>query len=480
MRNSSRFHGHSKPEPLGLECIAACLARAGYQCAFCSRHELSVSRQCQSASVSLISGLTCEWGTVLKSAADARTRNSAVILGGYHAGEALTSRAGTLVDSIVIGEGEEASVALVGHYLDLQEAGASRHGSLRRAFPAVVRSSRIADLDGLPFPLRSEGRMTAYRLCDLMWPAASCQHNVALVLASRGCLNNCDFCASSTVWGQGVRFRSPGNIVAELQDLKCQFETNAIVIIDQSFGQAKQWTLDVCQSIRQANLGMSWYHQSNLTVDREVLQAMAEAGCTKIGFGLEGISPRAVERIKPPNPSDFDVVNDLFDFCNSLGMFVKIYLMIGFPWETEEIVAEYLDCIRRLRGNQVKISYMTPFPGTAYWKQYSGQLVSRDWSDFDTVSMPVVYNPNISVERYHAIRQALFHTYYSSLAYAEVTERMLRAFPHYRQSYQEFAAYLRAHGMVTGEEVWLDWVGPVEWPTGVVIPSPAGGAPPCR
>jgi hypothetical protein len=33
---------------------------------------------------------------------------------------------------------------------------------------------------------------------------------------------------------------------------------------------------------------MTWYHQSNLTVDRDVIRAMAAAGCTKIGFGVEG------------------------------------------------------------------------------------------------------------------------------------------------------------------------------------------------
>ena len=93
------------------------------------------------------------------------------------------------------------------------------------------------------------------------------------------------------------------------------------------------------------------------------VRVMGEAGCSKIGFGLEGISPRAISIIKPVNPCDIDSVNALFDFCNSLGLFVKAYLMIGFPWETEEIVREYFEWLPGIRANQVKISYFTPFPG---------------------------------------------------------------------------------------------------------------------
>jgi anaerobic magnesium-protoporphyrin IX monomethyl ester cyclase len=292
-----------------------------------------------------------------------------------------------------------------------------------------------------------------------MWPPTSQQKNTAIVLTSRGCKHACEFCASSSVWGRGVRYRSTKNIVAELRELKARFDTNTIVIIDQSFGQQKERTLDVCRAIREAELGMHWYHQSNLTVHREAIEAMADAGCTKIGFGLEGISPAAAERVKPVHPSDFDWVNDLFDYCTSLGLFVKAYLMIGFPWEDEAIIREYFEWLPKLRASQIKISFMTPFPGTAYWEQYSDQLVTNDWSHFDTVSMPVVRNPQITVEQYRRIRQELFRAFYGSPSFADGVRRMITRCPHYVLSYREFCRYLAHHGMITGQEEWPRLVG---------------------
>ena len=232
------------------------------------------------------------------------------------------------------------------------------------------------------------------------------------------------------------------------------------MFVDQSLGQARKWTFELCDAIKAAGLGIRWYHMSDLLIDRDLLQAMADAGCTKVGFGLDGASPAAVERIKPQSPRDFDIVNSLFDYCNSLGILVKAYLMIGFPWETEEVIRDYHACVSQLRANQIKLSYFTPFPGTRAWDQYRDQLVTQDWAQFDTVAMPVVHNPRISVQQYHAIRADLFQTFYGSDTYFDVTAQMLRCFPHYVQSYREFVDYLRAFHMIAGHESWLDLLGP--------------------
>jgi len=452
------FHGHGRPEPIGLEYIAGSLALAGYSCHFRSNNEFVLSSASEPACLCLFSALSCEYLDVIDAAKRAKARGDITVLGGYQASGSQDDLTDGPFDYVVIGEGEEVAPAIAkavirGDSSDLYGFESRTVGSVR-----IIRAPRITDLDALPEPLRAKERLVKYRIYDLMWPPASQQQNTALVLGSRGCANDCDFCASSTVWGRGIRLRSTDRVVKELQDLKSDFGTNTVVFIDQSLGQAKRWTLDLCDAIKSANLGIHWYHQSNLTIHRDVIRAMAEAGCSKIGFGLEGISPRAISIIKPANPCDIDSVNSLFDYCNSLGLFVKVYLMIGFPWETEEIVKEYFEWLPRIRANQVKISYVTPFPGTRDWARFRKQLITSNWCDFDTVRMPVVHNPNISVERYHEIRAELFRSFYGSPTYADLTRRMLRAHPHYIDSYLEFADYLHQFAMVSGDAPWLGWV----------------------
>jgi len=453
------LHGHGQPEPIGLEYLAGVLVEHGYNVRFQSDLEIEVTSSTpeSTGSLSLLSGLSPDWSALEAAARNAKTIGKTTLLGGYHASGLSAEIIDDCFDYIVIGEGENPAV-LIADTLLLRNRSVKKRTRARCQRPHVIRSARVENLDALPFPYREERLLSRYRIFDLMWPPAPRQRNVALVLASRGCVNSCDFCASASVWGRGVRFRSPANVVRELLDLEAQFGTNTIVFIDQSLGQAREWTLDLCGAIRTARLGLNWYHQSNLSIELDVVDAMAGAGCTKIGFGLEGISPSAVQKIKPFNPRDLDSINNLFDYCNSLGLFVKAYLMIGFPWETEKIVKEYFEWISRIRANQIKISYFTPFPGTLAWEEYSGQLLSRNWADFDTVTMPVVFNPHISVQQYHTLRQELFRTFYGSKTYAEITKQMLTRVPHYVESYREFIHYLETYGMISGQEIWLDLV----------------------
>lgn len=457
--NLKSFHGWDSPEPIGLEYIAASISQAGFICSFDSQYEVVVKNNCNKNAISIISGMTCGWEKTLQIAEAASSQGRKVILGGYHACGNRQDIDDDCFDHIVVGEGEEVAVMLV--KVLLQGETVDLHGQAfnRDNLPRIIHAPRIKDINALPLPARSEERLGTYILFDLMWPPSSMQNNTSIVLTSRGCKHSCDFCASSTVWGQGVRFRTAKNITVEFKELKDRFGTNTVIIIDQSFGQAKEWTLEICQAIKEADLGINWYHQSNLDVDRDVIRAMADAGCTKIGFGLEGISPTAIEKIKPINPHDMGEINDLFDFCRSLGMFVKTYLMIGYPWEDQAIIDEYKYWVTQIRASQIKISYMTPFPGTKYWDMYSDQLLTKDWSHFDTVCMPVVRNPNISIDEYHNIRQELFRSFYGSPVYTQTTKEMLEQYPHYIQSFKEFCSYLKPNNMITGQESWLKLIG---------------------
>jgi len=458
MGTTRTFHGWDSPEPIGLEYIAAALSTNGFDCSFHNRHELIVKDSTE-RELSFLSCVTCEWVRLLEVAKAAKDRGRKVILGGYHACGNWRDMSYDFCDHVVVGEGEEVAVMLA--EVLLRDKTVEFYGQSYDSdnLPHLFRVPRIEDINSLLFPARSQERLGTYILYDLMWPPTSTQKSTSIILTSRGCKHCCDFCASSTVWGQGVRFRTIDNILTELTELKDRFGTNTVIIIDQSFGQAREWTLEVCQAIKEAELGINWYHQSNLDVDRDVIQAMVGAGCTKIGFGLEGISPTAIRKIKPVNPYDMEEINSLFDFCRSLGMFVKAYLMIGYPWEDHGVIDEYRSWIARLRASQVKISYMTPFPGTEYWDMYSDQLLTRDWSHFDTVRMPVVRNPHISVDEYNTIRQDLFHAFYGSDAYYQTTKQMLEAYPHYEQSFREFCSYLSANNMTTGRESWLELIG---------------------
>jgi radical SAM superfamily enzyme YgiQ (UPF0313 family) len=456
------YHGWNSPEPIGLEYVASSLSSAGFKVCFVSQYEFVVSYPGVSQELSFVSGVTSEWPKIKKVAFDAKQAGRIVILGGYHVCGYWENINDNNIDYIVRGEGEDIAVVLAKIFLRNETVNFDRHNYNSGNLPVVIKAPVIDNINRLPFPMRSQKRIGKDILFDLMYPTRSLQNNTLIVLTSRGCKYNCDFCSSATVWESGVRKRSCTNIISELREIKERFGTNTIIIIDQSFGQEKGWTIEVCNEIKKAGIDINWYHQSNLGIDEETIEAMAGAGCTKIGFGLEGLSEKTVKKVKAINPHSIDIVNNLFGLCRSKGMLVKAYTMLGYPWETEDDVLEYKKFLKELRANQIKISYATPFPGTKYWDMYKDRLLTDDWAMFDTISMPVIRNDKISVERYAQIRTELFRTFYGSESYSNTVKDMILTGKElgrdYTLSFREFEQYLRQNGMLTGKEAWLDLV----------------------
>ncbi len=442
--NNFIYHGHGEAEPIGLEYIASSVIKAGFiKVQFISNRELRIKLN-ENKSVSLFSATTAEWNHVKELSFNAKLDGCITIIGGYHVCGKIEDNIGKYFDYVVVGEGELVIIDI------LKEIENGNY--CKEDFPKIIESQRIVDLDSLPFPYRSTKYLGNYVLYDLMYPSPSMQVNPGIVLASRGCSYDCSFCASSSVWGRGLRLRSPENVVEELFELKEKFNSNTFVFIDQSFGQNKNWAFDLLKLIIDSRLKLNWYHQSNITINPELIAVMAEAGCKKIGFGIEGISPYAIKMLKPPNPQNLDKINSLLDYCNSLGIFTKAYLMLGFPWENKDVIEEYFTFLTKLNANQIKLSFFTPFLGTKDWDIYSNNLVSKNWDDFDTVKMPVIYNPNISVDDYIKIRQDLFNEFYSSNNYINLTNTILNRFPNYERSYQEFFEYLLTFDMIKDVE----------------------------
>jgi anaerobic magnesium-protoporphyrin IX monomethyl ester cyclase len=445
------FHGHGVSEPIGLEYIASRIDEFCKSLNFKSHIELEAVLL-NDIKVSLISATTAEWPSALSINSYAKNQGNITIVGGYHISGNYKNEKELTFDYIVIGEGENVIIGILSDIL-------SGHAYINKSQePKIIYALPIQDLDDLPFPIRKESFLGNYMIHDLMFPAPSRQKNTSIILGSRGCNYNCSFCASATIWGSGIRVRKIDNIISEINEIQSKFKSNTFVFIDQSLGQKEEWTINLCKAIVENDIKLNWYHQSNININQELLPIMAEAGCSKIGFGVEGISPTAINKIKPINPISLEQINQLFEACNQYGIIVKAYLILGFPWETTEIVNEYFEFLPKLKANMVKISFFTPFPGTKDWNIYSDNLVTKDWSKFDTVQMPVVINPNISIEEYFIIRQNLFHVFYSSKEYKSTCQELLIKYPHYRQSYIEFYDYLKEFSMLPAELEFEEWI----------------------
>ncbi len=405
----------------------------------------------------LFSATSAEWPKVVSVASEVRavSPHSVLVVGGHHV-SALPYCPGTeLFDYIIVGEGEQILREIL--------PGLAGVGLLLRKIqePQVLRAERISSLEALPPPLRNLTEIQKNRLQGLMVPPPSKQTGSVALLLSRGCNNRCTFCASHNIWGSKLISKSVEAASLEVKMAVDELGCNAMVLVDQSFGEDEKWTREMCTRLQQYGVPKKarWYCMAKTSLPHSLLGDMAGAGCSKIGFGVETAETERREMLKRAKGATLNKLNQLFRRCNELGILVKVYFIIGFPWETPDYLLETTKWfLENIEANELKISYFTPFPGTEDWLRYKNQLITKDFSDFDTVSMPVVYNPLISVSEYHKIKSALFRSFYGSTTYSKGVGRMLEAYPDYTQSYREFAEHVHHFDMVPDNALWTERV----------------------
>lgn len=217
-------------------------------------------------------------------------KNCKVIFGGYHASflpeECLAEN---MADIVILGEGEQIFVELADKIV--RDKGSSleeKHGIAfinenGELYNKNAQLLRIENLDDLPFPDRSLLPMERYK-------------TPATVMGSRGCVARCEFCASGA-WG-GIKLRSPENIVAELKELKRDFNFEHICFIDNTFTANKERTYQVADAIATSGLDFTYSLETRVSnVDDSLVEKLKYMNTIAVQFGVEtGNDQRSEER----------------------------------------------------------------------------------------------------------------------------------------------------------------------------------------
>jgi anaerobic magnesium-protoporphyrin IX monomethyl ester cyclase len=232
----------------------------------------------------------------------------------------------------------------------------------------VVNPDRpfICNLDDLPLPRHDLLPLKAYRAPLVPSP-------YAFVVTSRGCPGGCRFCIKHVSYGNSVRFRSPGNIVQEIESLIAQ-GIRSIHMYADIFTISREHVVGLCELILERGLEFQWTCNSRVDfVDPDMLQLMARAGCRWISWGIESGSEEVLRRAR--KGIQLERVKQALRWAREAGIRNWGYFIIGLPGETEETIQETIHFSKRLPLDLVLFHIAAPYPGSPFFFE----VVENGW-----------------------------------------------------------------------------------------------------
>lgn len=288
----------------------------------------------------------------------------------------------TPVDVCVISEGEETFLDLLAN---LDSAGSVRGIALRDAEGRAVRTEPrppIRDLTSLPFPNRDLFDFERYTANSNAVRAATDSpelrehpRRAADIIAGRGCPYTCTFCSRTF---SGCRLRPIDDLLAEVAMLVDRYQVGHLQFNDELVVVNKRRTLELCEGLRP--FGLTWACQGRINqVDREILEAMRDAGCTQIGYGVESASQSILDAMD--KRVDATTIVPVIEMTREVGIEPIIQYMYGFPGETDETIAATERFFAAIDHPYIGFT-TTPIPGSALYDESVARGVIGDEEDY--------------------------------------------------------------------------------------------------
>ena len=238
----------------------------------------------------------------------------------------------------------------------------------RRDGEVAINADRplIHDLDDLPLPRHDLLPLERYR-------APLVRGRYAFLVTSRGCPAGCRFCIKHVSYGRSIRFRSPENVLAEIEQLLA-LGVRSVHMYADCFTLNRDHVMGICQGIEERGLDLRWTCNSRVDfVDPEMLQAMARAGCWMISWGIESGDETMLRRMHKGITKDRVV--QAVRWSQDAGIMNWGYFIIGLPGETGESIRRTIDFSKELPIDLALFHIAAPHPGTPFYFE----VVENGW-----------------------------------------------------------------------------------------------------
>jgi len=265
-QKSCRLRGNKTINPpLGLITVAALLP-SEWELRLVDLNTSSLSEgDWQWADLILISAMYIQRAGLLALVREAKRRGKTVVAGGPYPTSLPEAVLEAGCDFVVRGEGENTVPLLL--------------EAMRRGKAGIIENNDKPDLTISPIP-----RFDLLRLND---------YSTFTIQTSRGCPFDCEFCDVVNLFGRTPRYKTPGQVIAELETLHRLGARGSVFICDDNFignkKQARALLQELTPWLRSRGEPFKFLTQAsmNLGQDLEMIDLMTAANFEKVFIGIE-------------------------------------------------------------------------------------------------------------------------------------------------------------------------------------------------
>ena len=361
---------------LGIGYLSAVLKRAGHQVELihlvrpAARDELIEAVRATSPDLVAFSATTLQFSKVKELAGWIKQDlGLPIACGGVHPTTAPEEAIAVEdIDYICVGEGEEAIVELC----DALQAGRSVAGIASiwsKADGEVVRNPvrpLVEDLDTIPFPDREIFDETNF---------AANQKRRLTMMASRGCPFDCSYCCNhlhKSVYpnpGKYVRFRSPANVIAEIEVARQRDPAlEQVRFEDDILTMDRRWFREFA-GLYTERVDLPFICNARVDLlNQEMVDLLARAGCSAIAMGVESGNTWLRKNVLRRNMGDEKILA-AFALCKEAGIPTVSLNMTGFPHETISMALDTIKMNSAIEPNLAQVTALCPFPNTRIYDE---------------------------------------------------------------------------------------------------------------
>lgn len=275
-------------------------------------------------------------------------------------------------DTVFIGEGEITLPQFMRDYY--------RNKPLR-----IYENKHEINMDEIPLPRYDLLKMDRYRTIPLQ--------------ISRGCPHNCEFCASTKVYGPKYRHKSVERVMREIEMIQKLKPNPHIYFTDDNMLVKKDFAIELLDALKGKRLRWMTHTDISVADQEEILTRLFAAGCRKLVIGFESIIPESLCAIEKWKFNRLNRYEEVIQKIQSYGIGVWGTFIVGLDGDDKSVFQRVVDFTTKNNLYGAMISVPTPFPGSSLYTRLlnEGRILSLNWGSY-TLWNVVVQPKNMSVE----------------------------------------------------------------------------------